>query len=372
MRRSLLYAAREFFQRTLTPRRALALSVVLTCMFAAGDFLTTAQTAFTLFYVFPLAIAVWFVNLRTGYAIAMLAASAGVLVDVFANPHRLSWPFVAWNNTVEAVLFLVIARLLDAVRDRIADEVKLRNEALTQLRHSERLTTVGKLAAGVAHELGTPLNVISGHAQLIASGELTREDMLASAHIVRSQVERITTVVRQLLDFSRRAGVGRRLVDLGKLADDTIVLLRPVAKERRVQLTRAGNSAHATVHRAEIQQVLTNLIANAMHSMPDGGTIEIATAEVSATAPDQPARAERTYAKLTVKDQGSGIAPDVLPYIFDPFFTTKSVGEGTGLGLSVSYGIVKDHGGWIAVDTELGAGTSVHVFIPRGDDEEEF
>jgi signal transduction histidine kinase len=343
------------------------LSLLLTCLSAAGDFLTTAQTAFTLFYLFPLAIAVWFVDLRMGYVIAALSVAAGVVVDVFASPHRASWGFIAWNNGVEGVLFIIVARLMAALRKRIAEEIKRRNEAIDQLRHSDRLTTVGKLAAGIAHEIGTPLNVISGHAQMIASGELSDQDVLNSARIMRSQVDRITGVVRQLLDFSRRAGREPRAVELGRLIDDTITLFAPVAKKRGVRILRSGAALEATLNRSEIQQVLANLIANAMHAMPDGGVIEIEIACVDTIDPNQAQLGAREYAKLTVRDQGTGIDASVLPYIFDPFFTTKDAGEGTGLGLSVSYGIVKDHGGWIAVDTTPGEGTSFHVFIPRSD-----
>lgn len=358
---------RRFWDRHLNRTRAVWLSLLLTCLFASGDVLTTAQTAFTLFYLFPLAIAVWFVDLRMGYAIAALSVTAGVMVDVFASPHRASWGFIAWNNGVEGVLFIVVARLIAALRKRIADEIKRRNEAIDQLRHSDRLTTVGKLAAGIAHEIGTPLNVISGHAQMIASGELSPGDVQNSARIMRSQVDRITGVVRQLLDFSRRGGREPRTLELGRLIDDTIALFAPVAKKRGVRIVRSGGALQATVNRSEIQQVLANLIANAMHAMPEGGAIEIEVNSVDSVDPNQPQLGAREYARLSVRDQGTGIDASVLPYIFDPFFTTKDAGEGTGLGLSVSYGIVKDHGGWISVDTTPGEGTSFHVFIPRTD-----
>jgi signal transduction histidine kinase len=356
---------RRFWDRHLNRGRAVWLALVLTCLSAAGDVVTTAQTAFTLFYLFPLAIAVWFVDLRMGYVIAGLSVAAGVMVDVYASPTRASWGFIAWNNGVEGVLFIVVARLIAALRTRIGEEIKRRNEALDQLRHSDRLTTVGKLAAGIAHEIGTPLNVISGHAQMIASGELSPDDVQNSARIMRSQVDRITGVVRQLLDFSRRGGREPRSVELGRLIDDTIALFAPVAKKRGVTIVRAGGALEATLNRSEIQQVLANLIANAMHAMPDGGSIVIEISAVDSVDPEQPQLGKRACAKLSVRDQGTGIDPSVLPYIFDPFFTTKEAGEGTGLGLSVSYGIVKDHGGWISVDSTPGEGTSFHVFIPH-------
>ena len=353
---------RAFAERAMTPTRAVWLALGITALAALGDFTTGADTAFTLFYVLPLATSVWFVNLRMAYVIIALSVAAGVSVDLLASGDEVNWYFIAWNNGAELVIYVLIAHLLAAVHDRMADEVKLRVEALEQLRHSERLTTVGKLAAGVAHELGTPLNVISGHADLIGSG-LAPDDLQRSVRVIRSQVERISRVVRQLLDFSRRAGIGPEKTDLYRLVAEGVELFRPLAQKKGIALVQSGAAVEATVNGAEIQQVLANLITNAMHAMPSGGTIEVTMDSATVLAPGQRGRAT-PHARISVRDEGSGIAPDVLPSVFDPFFTTKEVGEGTGLGLSVSYGIVRDHGGFISVDTLVGHGTTFHVYIP--------
>jgi two-component system NtrC family sensor kinase len=311
---------------------------------------------------------VWFVGLRTGYLIAALSVLAGATNDLTTSPEVHHWYFVAWNNAVEAVIYALLVHLLSALHARVASEVKMRVEALDQLRHTERLSTVGKLAAGVAHEIGTPLNIITGHCELMLEG-LNPDELQSSVRIVRAQVERITTVVRQLLDFSRRAGVGRKRTDLRELAEEAITLFKPMAEKRRIHVVGAGVSVQAEVNTSEIQQVIANLVANAIHAMSSagkGGKIEVKTDAVMAVHPDQSGHRSDRYVRLTVRDEGPGIPDEVLPCIFDPFFTTKDVGEGTGLGLSVAYGIIKDHGGWIAVDTALGTGTSFHVHLPHG------
>lgn len=352
---------RTYFERALTRSRAIWLALGVTALAAFADFATGADTAFTLFYVLPLATSVWFVNLRMGYVIIAVSMAASVSVDLFATHRPLNWYFVIWNNAGEAATFVLIAHLFAILREHVANEVKLRVEAMDQLRHSERLTTVGKLAAGLAHELGTPLNVINGHAEMIGSG-LSPDDLRRSVEVIRSQVSRITRVVRQLLDLSRNDADGPEKTDLRQLLAEALELFEPLAAKKRIRLELSGEPVEATVNGAEIQQVIANLVTNAIHAMPDGGTIHVTTS--LASEPRRGRANAATFAHITVRDEGSGIAPDVLPKIFDPFFTTKEAGEGTGLGLSVSHGIVSDHGGYISVDSQQGSGTSFHVYLP--------
>jgi signal transduction histidine kinase len=116
----------------------------------------------------------------------------------------------------------------------------------------------------------------------------------------------------------------------------------------------------------QVQQVLTNLVMNGLQAMKRPGTVRVRAAEVRATPPASEGGDEADYVRLDVEDEGDGIAPDVLPHVFEPFFTTKDVGEGTGLGLSVSYGLVRDHGGWIGVRSEPGRGSCFSIYLPRG------
>jgi signal transduction histidine kinase len=249
-------------------------------------------------------------------------------------------------------------------------EQKLR--ALEQLRHADRIKTAGQLASGIAHELGTPLNVVLGRAKLIGSGKLSPEEVGDNARIITAQVDRITKIVRQLLDFVRRGPPKTSVVELRAIARQATTFLAPLAKKRRVELavevaetTEAPIDDKLLADAGQLEQVLTNLIVNGIHAMPDGGalTVRVTTGEVEDN--EQPGSGAVPCVVVEVRDTGQGIAPDVLPRIFEPFFTTKDVGEGTGLGLSVAYGIVREHGGFLDVTTEVGRGTTFRLCLPR-------
>lgn len=248
---------------------------------------------------------------------------------------------------------------------RVATEAHARLEALEQLRHADRLSTVGKLAAGVAHELGTPLSVVSGHAEMIASGEVQGAKIVESANIIDREAKRIARIIRSLLDFARRKGPEGETSDVAEAANRGIALFQPLADKSRVQIgLEAGASASATIDQDSLQQITTNLLANALQAMPTGGTVRMKVSGETRTPPkglNEPG----DYVRLDIQDDGPGIAPEVLPHIFEPFFSTKEPGDGTGLGLSVVYGIVEDHGGFISVDSQVGTGTTFSVFLPK-------
>jgi two-component system, NtrC family, sensor kinase len=237
---------------------------------------------------------------------------------------------------------------------------------LQQLRHADRLATVGTLASGVAHELGTPLNVVRERAKMIADGEASREEAREYAAIIVSATDRTIKTIRQLLQFARRSGVVKAPRDLRGLAKETIDLLGPLAQKRRVTLGLIDGDGDTTVSvdGAQLQQVITNLTMNAVQAMPEGGTVELRLSRESARLPTEMGGTDTTAVCLRVHDTGKGIAPDDLEHVFEPFFTTKDVGEGTGLGLAVAYGIIREHGGWIAVQSEVGHGSTFSVFLP--------
>ncbi|QDU99094.1 sensor histidine kinase [Lignipirellula cremea] len=240
---------------------------------------------------------------------------------------------------------------LDQQRDLLQQESAARLATREQLRHADRLKTVGRLAAGIAHEMGTPLNVVSGRAGLIASGKLSAEEIHASAGVIRSETERITTVIRQLLDFARRNTPQRTAVDLCDLVRQTTRLLQSLAGRQNVQLSIVGDDPPLPVQvdSGQILQVLTNLVVNAIQAMPQGGQVTLTVSREQAVCPSTPGEAPQETATVVVADEGSGIAEADLAHIFEPFFTTKDVGQGTGLGLSIVHGIVEEHGGWIEV-----------------------
>lgn len=253
---------------------------------------------------------------------------------------------------------------LKQARTRASEEAEKRVAALEQLRHADRLRTVGTLASGIAHELGTPLNVISMRAKMIATGEVPPADAPESAKIIVSQTERVTNIVRQLLDFARRRIPKRTDVDLADLADRTAQLLSALAKKSRVNVeVEAKAKVKLKVDAAQLEHALTNLVINGIHAMPHGGDLNIVIREDDAAPAGAPERMHRC-AVLEVTDTGIGITPENLNRIFEPFFTTKGVGEGTGLGLSVTHGIVEDHGGWMQASSTVGKGTRFTVYLP--------
>ncbi|AUX36255.1 MULTISPECIES: sensor histidine kinase [Sorangium] len=260
---------------------------------------------------------------------------------------------------------------LAEARERAARETTARIAALEQLRHADRLTTVGKLASGIAHELGTPLNVVGGRAKMIARG-LSPEEAADSARIIAEQADRMTKIIRQLLDFARRRVAQKAPADLAQIARQTLALLEPLARKRGVTLRLdeadlAPPGAQAEVDTGQMQQVLTNLVMNGMQSMRRGGELTVRVERARARPPADHGGAEGEHVAVRVIDRGDGIAPENILRVFEPFFTTKDVGEGTGLGLSVSYGIVREHGGWLDVESELGKGSTFTMYLaPSG------
>jgi signal transduction histidine kinase len=251
-----------------------------------------------------------------------------------------------------------LARALDT----IAVESDARIRAVGQLRHAERLATVGRLAAGLAHELGTPLSIVSGHAQMIAGREVAGDHIVTSAKAIDRESDRMGRIVRQLLDFARRKGPEGRTCDALEVARRSVALLGPMVERASVATKIDGPEQllRVAIDDDSLQHVLTNLAVNAVQAMPAGGTLRMTLTRAHARRRDGEALEERV--RIDVVDTGIGIAADVLPHVFEPFFTTKQPGEGTGLGLAVVYGIVEDHDGWIEIETN-DRGTRFSVFL---------
>jgi len=252
-----------------------------------------------------------------------------------------------------------LAREMNAMANRLA-------AMLQQLRHADRLATVGTLASGVAHELGTPLNVVSARAAMIASGEANASECKDFARVIVTAADRMIGTIRRLLQFARREELRRASCDLRTLVGESLELLQPLARNRSVSLefVPGADEARADVDAGQIQQVVANLVVNAVQAMPRGGTIEVAVGGGRSTPPVDVGGLETEVRWLRVTDHGNGIAPEHLPHIFEPFFTTKDVGEGTGLGLAVTYGIIREHGGWITVESSPKKGSTFAVVLP--------
>jgi len=269
--------------------------------------------------------------------------------------------------------FDVLAREMNAMCDHLAEsralaakEVADRLLAQEQLRHADRLASTGKLAAGVAHELGTPLNVVSARARLIRAGGLDDAEIRDSARVIDQQAQRMTGIIRQLLDFARVEARQTTHGDLCDVAREASSLLKPTASKKDVTLEviAASGPVPAVFSSSHLLQAVLNLTVNALHAAPRHSVVRLETLLCHAAPPGN-THATRDWAVLSVSDRGPGMSADLVERIFEPFFTTKGVGEGTGLGLSVAYGIVREHGGFIHVQTEIGAGSTFSIYLPR-------
>lgn len=264
-------------------------------------------------------------------------------------------------------------------RYALTAETEERLRAQEQVRHADRLATVGKLASGIAHELGTPLGVALVRANMIAANAGSPREVSDAARIISEQIDRITLIVRQLMDFARgrssaAPGPGNRRepVNLRKIVEQAVAMLTPLAVKRNLafELIFADDAPEPPANAVQIEQVLVNLIVNAIQASERPGKITLSVGSDTAnppadvTPPIYDGHDQTRYAVVTVKDEGVGISPEVLPRIFEPFFTTKHVGEGTGLGLSVAYGIVREHGGWIEVSSVRTRGSCFSVYLP--------
>lgn len=253
--------------------------------------------------------------------------------------------------------------LADAGR-KLEEESAKRVETLEQLRHLDRLRTVGTLSSAVAHELGTPLNVVLLRAQTLVDEPGPAEDRADAARVIVAQVERMSRIVRQLLDFSRAEGRHVREVSLRAVLDDAAALLGSLAKKHGVALVVVpGEEVTLAVDPGQIEQAVTNLIVNGVHAMPEGGQLKVSLRVVEAQRPGTLAAPVRVV-RIDVRDQGVGITEVTLARIFEPFYTTKEDGRGTGLGLSVAGGIAEEHGGWLHAESELGHGSTFSIYLP--------
>lgn len=262
---------------------------------------------------------------------------------------------------------------LKAARWQLQVETEARIEALERLRHKDRLETIGALASGIAHELGTPLNVVLGRAGLIKKGILPEDKVSECAEIIRKQCERMTRIIKRLLNFARRKPAAKRKADLAQCLQHVIELLEPLARRTKVQINfrKPDTPADLVMDDAQIEQVLTNLIMNAIQAMPDGGDVDVVlkTRQAPSEKVSDPADSVNECLCVEVRDYGPGIEPKHIDHLFEPFFSTKAAGEGTGLGLAIAAEIVQDHGGWIEVDSEPGEGSCFTVWLPREDQE---
>ncbi|HEX3855185.1 MAG TPA: HAMP domain-containing sensor histidine kinase [Polyangiaceae bacterium] len=248
-------------------------------------------------------------------------------------------------------------------RNRARLEAEARIQALEQLRHAERLTTLGQLASVLAHEIGTPLNVIAGHAKLAASGKLDADGTREGVAVIGTQCERIASIVRRVLDYARRRPPKRTWIDGADVIGQTRALLRSLAQQKEVELVfeEPEQGAQLFADPDQVQQALINVVMNAVHASPRRGRVWLTLEQARRSYRG----VEAEFVGFIVRDEGLGIEEELLERIFDPFFTTKPPGEGTGLGLSVARDIVREHDGFIEVSSRAREGAIFSIYLPK-------
>ena len=252
---------------------------------------------------------------------------------------------------------------LKMAREQILQEGRARLELERSLRQSEKLAAIGQLASGLAHEIGTPLNVIHGRAQLIQRRLEHAEDLQKYVGIIVNQTERITKIIQQLLGFVRKKTPDQQPLNVCALLGTTVDFLDYLIQKQGVGVVKDWEKDLPSLigDPDQLQQAFLNLIINAIQSMPAGGTLRL-SASLKMVSKQGLEGGPKQYIEVCVVDTGVGMDEEVVRQIFDPFFTTKNTG--TGLGLMVARGIVCDHEGWIEVESEKGNGSLFRVYLP--------
>jgi PAS domain S-box-containing protein len=240
-----------------------------------------------------------------------------------------------------------------------------------QLREAQKLEAIGRLAGGVAHEFNNLLTTITGNASVLLGALSTNDPSRESLTMIESAAWRAAELTRRLLGFSRQTLLCLGPIDLNVCVRETVDRLRRTIDPRVLLETRTSSDlALVQADSTSIAEVLVHLCSNACDAMPGGGRLVVETDNVTigaAEAAGRPAARPGLFVRLRVRDTGTGIAPDLLPHIFEPFFTTKELGKGTGLGLAMAFGIVKQHGGWIECASAVNQGTRFDIYLPRGE-----
>jgi PAS domain S-box-containing protein len=267
----------------------------------------------------------------------------GLRKDGSEFPVEVSLSFVQTDEGTSAIAFIT----------DISERVALQRAA----RQSDKLAALGTLSAGIAHEINNPIGIITSRVEVMLleaeGGELSAE-LRKDLDVILRHARRVASITQALLSFARQSSGNREPVNLNRVAEEMVHLVQKDMSRARVDVTLKldENLPEISADANAIGQVLLNLLTNARRAMPDGGEITIETSHLPATR----------SVRLLVRDNGSGIAPEILPRIFDPFFTTKP--DGTGLGLSISHGIVHDHHGTVDVNSEVGNGTTFTLTFP--------
>jgi signal transduction histidine kinase len=287
-----------------------------------------------------------------------LTAFANVLAEAVSTASR----GVALQRSVDMM------RALVEEKDRLLYE---RNAADLQLRQAQKMEAVGQLTGGVAHDLNNILTVIVGTIGILAESVVDRPELIAITKMIDEAAARGSDLVQSLLAFARKQPLQPREVDINSLVMEATNLLRPTLGEQiEVHMKLAGDASHALIDPSQLASAILNLALNARDAMPDGGKLVIETSNIVLDDGYVSTNSDVTagnYVMVAVTDCGHGIPASILDHVFEPFFTTKDVDKGSGLGLSMVYGFVKQSGGHIKIYSEEGHGTTVRIYLPQAE-----
>jgi two-component system NtrC family sensor kinase len=256
------------------------------------------------------------------------------------------------------VLQKTFADMVTSLQER---DKRIKAESEIKLLQSEKQASIGRLAAGVAHEINNPLTGVLTFTHMLLRRKDIVRDIRSDLETIAQQTERVRKIVKNLLDFSRQTELNPEPTDINRLVRTAVLMMKNHALVKGVKLTfkQSEGIPLLTLDASQMQSVLLNLIINALDATEAGDTITVSTGVSVSTN-----KADRKGVEIAVRDTGCGIAPGHIDKLFDPFFTTKEVGQGTGLGLAVSYGIVQHHVGTIRVQSEVGSGSTFTVWLP--------
>ena len=307
-----------------------------------------------------------------GPGLLATALSSFILEYFFMSPFKN--PATGFEETVRVTVFALTAVLINSLHERRRLAEAQRRRLQDQLRQAQKLEAIGRLAGGVAHDFNNFLTVIQGRAQLVLRslepGDKSRSDI----ELIDITAGHARDMVDQLLAFGRNQVLQPKILDLDVVVADMKKILSPLMGEAIMLVIVQGTAlGRIKADPTQLKQVFINLAANARDAMPQGGrfTIETGNVEVDSAYARQHAEASvGPHVRLTVRDTGAGMDAGTMTRVFDPFFTTKDVGKGTGLGLATVYGIIKQHGGHIALESAVGRGTTFAIYLPRVDERE--
>jgi|SRR5579859_5842525 len=303
------------------------------------------------------------------------------LTDEYRRTGSLNGVEVQWKRKDGGVIVVRLSGSAatytdepEEVLELIAEDITDRRQLEEQLRQAQKMDAVGRLAGGVAHDFNNLLMVINGYTEVLLEQLPAGSAMHHKVQSIQQAADRAATLTRQLLAFSRKQLLELKVVDVNTVIGDMERLLRPLIGENIELVTRLSpDTGHTRADAGQLEQVIMNLVVNAKDAMPEGGKLTLQSSDVTVRPGAsqhrfiQPGR----YAVISVSDTGQGMDKETQSRIFEPFFTTKEKGKGTGLGLSTVYGIIKQSSGYVFAQSELRAGTTFYVYLPRVEDSAE-